>query len=199
MDFPAAALVEYTSFWLLRDFGWLSLANQERTPRREHQQRTSPRPARVRRPYRHRHAGPPAAPQEERPARRHLPDRPQHQLHQFLHRILLVLRLLPPHGGQGRLHPVVCRDLPQDRRDAGARRQRRAAAGRPASRSGDRLLRKSSALDQRALPDRASALLLRAGNSLYRRSQRALGGGHHSPPDGCRSGLHSRRWRRNPR
>jgi len=42
---------------------------------------------------------------KKRPAHRHLPGRSQHQLHQFLHRVLFLLRVLPSPWGKGRLHP----------------------------------------------------------------------------------------------
>ena len=73
-------------------------------------------------------------------------------------------------------------------------------AGRPASRSAHRVLRESAALDQAALPAGASALLFGAGNSVHRRSLRAL-----SVRDTIArlrdAGLdsHSRRRRGNPR
>ena len=132
-------------------------------------------------------AAQPDAPQEERSARGHLPDRPQHQLHQFLHRILFVLRVLPPAGRQGRLRPLVRDHFREDRRDARTRRHRHPAAGRPQHRSAHRVLRKSAALHQDALSAGASALFFRAGNSLHRRSCRAERARHDRAPDGRRA------------
>ena len=112
----------------------------------------SARSFQLRRPDRHRHGRERSAPQEDRSARRHLSDRPQHQLHEFLHGVLLVLRVLPPAGLEGRLHPAARDDLPENRRNARAGRQRRAAARRLASRPANRVLRKHAALDHERFP-----------------------------------------------
>src|SRR5438105_5028218 len=133
---------------------------------------TSAGNAGIRRPHRHRHGSAPNALEEERPACRDLPDRPQHQLYEFLHRVLFVLRVLPPARGERRLHSAVRGNLQKNRRDAGAWRYRNSAARRPASRSANRLLRKSLALFEGALPASASTLLFRAGNSVHRGSFR---------------------------
>src|SRR5207245_425447 len=109
--------------------------------------------------------------EEKRSPCRHLPDRPQHQLHEFLHRVLFFLRVLPPARREGRLHSAVRGNLQENRRNARARRHRNFAPGRPAPGLADRLLRKSFALLKSALPASAPALFFRARDSLHRGSQ----------------------------
>ena len=67
----------------------------------------SHRSVRVRRPDRHRHGRRRRPPQAASRRRRQLHHRPQHQLHQLLHRVLQLLRVLPPDGPRGRLHPAA--------------------------------------------------------------------------------------------
>src|SRR5438105_11269959 len=75
---------------------------------------TSAANARIRRSGRPRHGSAPTAVEEKRSPRRDLPNRPQHQLHEFLHGVLLLLRVLPPARRERRLHPAVRGDRSEE-------------------------------------------------------------------------------------
>ena len=152
------------------------LESQQRFERHVPDQTASPRPVPLRRSDRHRHGSRRGPPQASSRRRRHLRHRPQHQLHEFLHRVLHLLRFLPAAEGtrsQRGLHPRVRNHLRQDPRDRRAGRHRRADAGRPASRSEDRVAREDAERHQAALSQDSSALLFGVGNHRHRRVQRS--------------------------
>ena len=136
--------------------------------------------------------------QEDRSAHRHLSDRPQHQLHKFLHRILLVLRLLPPARRQRWLHFAARDNLQkiEEMVELGGTGVLLQGGLHPDLQIDyyENLLRSI----ERALPAGASALLLRAGNSLHRRSFRAERARHDRAPARRGTRFHSRRRRGNP-
>src|SRR5471030_2556616 len=122
--------------------------------------------------------------------------RPQHQLHEFLHGVLQLLRLLPAHGPRRGLPAPEGSDLRQDSGDAGSGRHRRADAGRAASRSEDRVVRRPFPKHQGALPD-SSALPVGARGDQHRGSERPEPARHHPAADGFGSRFDSGRRRRN--
>src|ERR1700688_2003619 len=158
----------------------------------------SPRDVPLRRPDRHRHGGRRPPPQTSSRRHGHLHHRPQHQLHQLLHRVLHLLRLLPPPERPRRqrgLHPRDRHHLRKNPRDRRTRRHRRPHARRPSSRPQNRLARKNAARNQRSLPANPSALLLRIRNHRHRRIQLSQHPRHHPPPARCRTRFHPRRRR----
>src|ERR1700740_3170442 len=136
----------------------------------------------VRRSHRHRHGRESIAQKENRSARRQLSDRSQYQLYELLYRILLLLRLLPANGLQGRLRPFAGYHPGENRRDYSPGRHRYSHAGWIAFRSAHRLLRKSAALDQTKLPANSLALFFGAGSALHRRSLKSERARYDRPP-----------------
>ena len=76
-------------------------------------------------------------------------------------------------------------------------RHGRADAGRPASRSEDRVARADAARDSPAFSESAPALLFRVGNSGHRRVQQPQSARHDRAPARCGTGFHSGRRRGN--
>ena len=159
--------------------------------------RRSARPVPFGRPDRHRHGSRRHAPQVASRRRRLLHHRPQYQLHQFLHRILQLLRLLPAAGPRRRLRTAQGNHLRQDSGDHRPGRHRRADAGRPASRSQDRMVRRSVPQHQGS----ASRFICIASRRPKSPTSREVSGTqparYHRPPARCRPRFHPRRRRGN--
>ena len=89
--------------------------------------------------------------------RRHLHRRPQHQLHEHLHRAVRVLRVLPRPALEGGLPPLEGAARAEDRGDDRAGRVADPAPGRPASRPRHRVLRGAVRVDEVHLSRRSGS------------------------------------------
>ena len=137
---------------------------------------------------------------KNRSARGHLPDRSQHQLHEFLHRVLLLLRLLSPLGSKDG-YVLSHRNHPRkNRRDHRARRHRHPDAGRSASPICASTITKTCCAPSRSASRSMHLHCFSAPEILcIAEVSGSLRARHHRAPARRRPRLHSRRRRGNSR